>query len=90
MISTDKILEEFDIKQRLFLGGRLHSTAFNKWFVEMLTSKITQTLAEERERMRGLVKSNKKPLIHDVNWAEGYNQALDTIISSLDTPLTNK
>jgi len=50
MTYTEKILEEFDIKQRLFLGGRLHSTAFNKWFVEMLTTKINQALAEERSK----------------------------------------
>ena len=51
MTPTDKILEEFDIKQRLFLGGRLHSTAFNKWFVEMLTTKIAQAIVEDRKRV---------------------------------------
>jgi len=60
------------------------------WWVRLDRAEelITQARAEERERVSGIVKSNKKPLIHDVNWAEGYNQALDTILSSLDKPDT--
>jgi len=41
----------------LFLGGRLHSTAFNKWFVEMLTTKVAQAIAEDRDRLRGEIDS---------------------------------
>ena len=69
MISTDKILEEFDIKQRLFLGGRLHSTAFNKWFVEMLTTKVAQAIAEERAKLLGEIRKRRDSLSMSTKFA---------------------
>jgi len=86
---TDKILEEFDIKQRLFLGGRLHSTAFNKWFVEMLTSKIAQTLAEERERVRGVIRNQEGASLPDLYSMSDDIISKSDLLSSLDK-LTDK
>lgn len=47
----EKIIEEFDIKQRLFLARRYHSTEFNKWLEASLSSIAIKTLSEVRERM---------------------------------------
>jgi len=49
-----------------------------------VSKKLAQARAEERARVRGEIEGRRKPLLHDVNWAQGYNQALDTLLSSLD------
>lgn len=47
---------EFDINQRRFLGGLIHSTKFNKWFNEALSRVIDQ----EIERKNGIKKKLPK------------------------------
>lgn len=49
----EKQKEEFDNNQRRFLGGLLHSTQFNKWYIESIAQILT-TLIEEEEKVKGI------------------------------------
>ena len=64
------ILEEFDKKQRLFLGGKYHSTQFNAWFKQSL-EKIAKQAVDDciPEEKYGFY--NK--------WVSGYNKCLQDI-----------
>lgn len=42
---------EFDIKQRLFLNGKLHSTQFNKWDKESIKGIIEQVEKIVQDKM---------------------------------------
>lgn len=55
MIDNKEIMTEFDIKQRLFLNGKYHSTQFNKWLEEALTKKDQEHKAE-LEMIKGEMK----------------------------------
>ena len=57
-----------------------YTAEFNKelmypWIDTLIQQIITNTGEEFLRR----VESKRKPLVHDVNWAEGYNAAIDTI-----------
>jgi hypothetical protein len=43
----EKLATEFDINQRLFLHGKLHSTQFNKWFLTVAVPTLQQATREE-------------------------------------------
>ena len=55
---------------------RQHLLACIKDDVDTLIQQITTNIGVELMRR---VESKRKPLVHDVNWAEGYNAAIDTI-----------
>ena len=50
------------------------------WFI---SEELAQAKTEERERIIEIIEGMKQSLLHDVNWAEGYNQGLDTLLSFL-------
>mgnify|MGYP003490819394 CR=1 FL=1 len=46
-----EIMTDFDIKQRLFLNGKYHSTQFNKWFEQTAKDIADLTIKETEERI---------------------------------------
>lgn len=47
------------------------------WLKDKLTTLLTKQLTELEVEVEG----KKKPLIHDVNWAEGYNASIKTVLT---------
>lgn len=46
-----EIMTDFDIKQRLFLNGKYHSTQFNKWFEQTLKDVADLAIKETEGRI---------------------------------------
>ena len=95
MTYTEKRLEEF--KELLFEYG------FNRFdengmqndedltkLHNFLSTKITQALAEERERVRGILKKYKDAYHYDKDFLREITRIEPDILSSLDNPLTDK
>ena len=99
MTNTDKILAEFESFDSFFAGLSMQDEKkamklYEKYIQSLLVSKITQALAEERERVRGIVKRtigiNTTTTFDEVVYKNGidvkeYINKYD-LISSLDRP----
>lgn len=79
----EELATEFDINQRLFLSGKLHSTQFNRWFLTEAISAIQQA---ERDAIREIIKNEPGTSLPD-----SYSES-DDIISKKEilTRLENK
>lgn len=81
--TNEELMTEFDIQQRMFLAGKLHSTKWNVWFKDLLTEKDKQREEAVAEARRELAKT----LLHHLQECE-YGQAfgvLDKVIASSPT-----
>ena len=57
-----------------------YTAEFNKELVyPWIDTLIQQVITNTGEELMRRVESKRKPLVHDVNWAEGYNASIDTI-----------
>ena len=61
----------------------LEAQGLEKKLIKIVEEVEDKARAEERRRIVEIVERMKKPLLHDVNWAEGYNQGLNTLMKSL-------
>ena len=101
MTNTEKILEEFDEKfDRVVLENPFSETeelsnellTLKKWAGLFLTTKITQALAEERERVGEKIEKLQNDGLNVIIEGDYYKNFRDVenILSSLNKPLTDK
>ena len=104
-MKMNKELTMTDTKKRLDGLERIASEHFDYWTEykgkktkvinldarEAVKDLIHQAVAEDRERVRGMIEKRKEPT--DGNGALGWwgvNKALDALLFSLDKPLTER
>jgi len=83
-VTTEKRLEK-ELFEMVYNWGKVGVVTDHECFAFKSTMQeiITQTLAEERERMRGIIK-NKKVMAKNTEELR-HNDLLDDLLSSLDT-----
>ena len=85
-----EIMTDFDIKQRLFLNGKYHSTQFNKWFEQTLKDVADLAIKETEERIASSIRmaecshDSNSHCMEEMCWIHqegGYNEAVRDIIN---------
>jgi len=91
MTNTEKNIKEvtdelWELIPKDFNYKNIDRKTLYNWLQSRLEYSITQALAEDRKRVRGMRKEITHPQF--ALYEKGYNRALDDLLSSL--PLTDK